>query len=506
MPLEIVFRCDASATIGSGHVMRCLTLANGLRGRGCAVSFITRNFDDNGDGYISEAGFEVLSLPVYSSTSWLGADPDLDAEECVGLLADVDPDWLVVDHYEIDAKWHEMVKRKSPDLKIMVLDDLADRAHSCDILSDSAYGRQRQTYSSLVNENTRLLLGSDYALLRDEFSERREVSLERRMEKLSDANVLVTLGGGDVAGPMSVVAEALKELSKTLNFRLTVVEGGVRNRFRNLFQDIDNKIEILNRADDMALRMEQADICIGAGGGTTWERCCLGLPTVVLTLADNQREIVSVLEDENAAVACGIKAEEISSSIERLLRDDDFRKSIAARASELCDGGGSKRVVRELLTSSIMLRKARSDDAVFVYKARYDDDAHRYYRSQNKPDLDGHVSWFETALSDSRRQLLIARISETDVGHVRFDFEKGNDQVAEIGIAISSAHRGKGLAVPILVQSTRYFASNGGKTIKAEVYRDNPVSQRAFEAAGFMFQTEDEDGFRQFEWNSDQLM
>ncbi|MEM8651945.1 MAG: bifunctional UDP-2,4-diacetamido-2,4,6-trideoxy-beta-L-altropyranose hydrolase/GNAT family N-acetyltransferase, partial [Pseudomonadota bacterium] len=233
---------------------------------------------------------------------------------------------------------------------------------------------------------------------------------------------------------------------------------------------------------------------------------CLGLPTVVLTLADNQREIVSVLEDENSAVACEIKAEEISSSIERLLRDDDFRKSISKRSSELCDGGGSKRVVRELLASSIMLRKARSDDAVFVYKARYDDDAHRYYRSQNKPDLDGHVSWFETALSDSRRQLLIARISETDVGHVRFDFEKGNDQVAEIGIAISSAHRGKGLAVPILVQSTRHFASNGGKTIKAEVYRDNPASQRAFEAAGFMFQTEDEDGFRQFEWNSDQLM
>jgi len=201
--MRVVFRVDASLEIGTGHVMRCLALAQVLKENSINVKFICRNHEGNLIDKIHLDGFKVFGLDLPAErkgekklfhSHWLGATQQQDARACISVLRQTKVDWLIVDHYGIDEDWHQDLKEYYD--KLMVIDDLADRKHQCDILLDQTFGRQQRDYKALVPKSCELLLGSQYALLRPEFAKWRQYSLERRKQPVFK-QLLINMGGVD---------------------------------------------------------------------------------------------------------------------------------------------------------------------------------------------------------------------------------------------------------------------------------------------------------------------
>ena len=239
--MKIAFRVDASLQIGTGHVMRCLTLADALAAQGADCLFICREHQGNLIEHIRNKGYCVHALPVLPSvcasslaintvsdeqslahSHWLGATQVEDAAACAAILAGVKPDWLIVDHYALDARWE--LALKSHYRKLMVIDDLADRPHLCDLLLDQTFGRDAEDYHELVPAISRLLCGSRYALLRPEFAALRDYSLQRRANPQL-RQLLITMGGVDKDNATGQVLEALRGCALPAQCHITVVMG-----------------------------------------------------------------------------------------------------------------------------------------------------------------------------------------------------------------------------------------------------------------------------------------
>lgn len=303
--MNIVFRADASIEIGTGHIMRCLTLAEALAAQGARCRFICREFEGNLIDVIRSKGFAVDVLPVMepapcppceqerplAHATWLGATQDEDAASCISLLDVLKLDWLVVDHYGIDARWERQLRPYCS--RVLVIDDLADRAHDCDLLLDQNLGRAVADYQLWVPSGCRLLIGPGSALLRPEFAQWRDYSLARREnERLQ--KILISMGGVDKQNATGKILAALADAPECLpgDAILIIVMGRhaphldvVRERARTLPWSVHVLTEVSNMAEIMA----NSDLAIGAAGGSSWERCCLGLPTLQVVIAENQR-------------------------------------------------------------------------------------------------------------------------------------------------------------------------------------------------------------------------
>lgn len=324
--MNIVFRTDASEQIGSGHVMRCLTLAKRYRRAGHRVSFVMRALPGNLIAYAQEEGFSVAVLPQQTSPqplagylNWLTVTQEQDAQETAAYLRQMGAvDRLVIDHYALDAVWES---RCRPFVhEIMVIDDLANRRHDCDILLDQNFcGNAAQRYEGLVPADCRLLLGPSHALLRDEFYEAKP-----RWRDGSLHNILVFYGGSDRTDETSKALRALRRMN-LYDVEVHVVVGmgnPQKDRVQRLCAALPNA-RYHCQIGSMAALMNAADLSLGAGGTTTWERLALGLPSIVTAVADNQVGIC-----ENCARAGLIdylgRAEEV--------REDDLVRAVTAFA------------------------------------------------------------------------------------------------------------------------------------------------------------------------------
>lgn len=357
--MRALFRADASIQIGSGHVMRCLTLAVTLRREGVHSVFICRDKVGHLAGFIRAQGFEVILLPAHSKpgsgpvgrlehSDWLGCSQLEDADECRGYLAEIRPDWLIIDHYAIDQEWQrELVKYYR---KLMVIDDLADRSHLCDLLLDQNLGRTETDYYGLLPQRARVLTGPRYALLRPEFADWRARGLARRKNLVHPHHILITLGGADAPNATTKVIEGLEKTALALDAKVTVVMGGGApwiELVRNAAGQSRFQVEVLVNVNDMAALMAKADVCIGAAGSTSWERCCLGLPTLLLITASNQRFIAQELHSAGAAYCLDTQQSwsdaDFAYAFDRILQHTTFTH-MGIVASEICDGLGAQRV------------------------------------------------------------------------------------------------------------------------------------------------------------------
>lgn len=322
--MRFVFRADASLQIGTGHVMRCLTLADALAARGADCQFICREHQGNLIEQIRNKGYTAHALPVLTPVGaslllpeppaaksnpahshWLGATQEQDAEACAAILAELHPDWLIVDHYALDTRWELALKPHYH--RLMVIDDLADRPHQCDLLLDQTFSRDAADYEPLVSTGCVLLCGSRYALLRPEFARLRPYSLQRRTHPQL-RQLLVTMGGVDKDNATGKVLAALKSCALPAGCRIVVVMGATAPWLAEVKQQAQRlpwTTEIRVNVDDMAQLMADSDLAIGAAGATSWERCCLGLPTIMLVLADNQQKVAQGLEQAGAAQVIG---------------------------------------------------------------------------------------------------------------------------------------------------------------------------------------------------------
>jgi len=275
---------------------------------------------------------------------WLGATQQQDADDCIEILKMEKIDWLIVDHYALDEQWQKKLKPYYE--KLMVIDDLADRKHQCDILLDQNFGRSLQDYKELVPTSSKLLMGSKYALLRPEFEKYRQYSLNRRKnEKFK--KLLVNMGGTDTDNITGKVIERLQIAKLPKDVEITIVMGKTAPHLSNIITSV-NKLpygsEVKVDVDNMAELMANADIAIGASGATTWERCCLGLPTIQLVTAHNQEFIASKLNKINA-----IKLVEIDDVVENLENFQYWMKSTGESASKVTNGSGIKSVLECLV-------------------------------------------------------------------------------------------------------------------------------------------------------------
>jgi UDP-2,4-diacetamido-2,4,6-trideoxy-beta-L-altropyranose hydrolase len=358
--MNVVFRADASLQIGTGHVMRCLTLARGLADRGHQCQFITRLHPGNLVDYIGQSGFPVHVLnapgntlrqdPEYEYARWLGVSQNEDATECKPIVDRIQPDWVVVDHYGLGVDWQTVLAGFG---RTMVIDDLANRQHDCDLLLDQTFGRSEHDYRNLVSPETRLLCGAEYAMLRKEFSELRPYSLDRRKSGDLD-HLLVTMGGVDKDNATEQVLNALRDSGLPEHCKLTVVMGNHAPWLASVQNAADKlpwSTEVRVGVRDMAALIAECDAAIGAAGATSWERCCLGLPTIMVVVAENQRDVALGLSRAGAAFVIGSLekvSEDLPVAVNRLASSREYCSAMGTRAASIVDGFGVDRVVAEM--------------------------------------------------------------------------------------------------------------------------------------------------------------
>lgn len=360
--MKLAFRTDASLQTGTGHVMRCLTLADALKAQGAHCHFISREHPGHLLEVIRQRGHAVTALPAGNLTSatandplpklahaaWLGCDWQTDAQQTGAILASLQPDWLVVDHYALDQRWETALQPHYQ--KLMVIDDLADRPHRCDLLLDQNLGRQPKHYASLVPAHCQVLTGPHYALLRPEFAALRPYSLQRRQAQPALRQLLITMGGVDQPNATGQVLQALKTCALPADCRITVIMGLMAPWLKNV-RELDGQMpwptEVVVNVNDMAQRMADSDLAIGAAGSTSWERCCLGLPTLMVVLAENQQAGAQALEAAHAARLIG-SVSNIATQLPQALReltDSKHQMRMSLAASSITNGQGVEKIL-----------------------------------------------------------------------------------------------------------------------------------------------------------------
>jgi UDP-2,4-diacetamido-2,4,6-trideoxy-beta-L-altropyranose hydrolase len=345
-----------------------LTLADILKQEGAEVRFVCRGlplvFEESliskGHDYVN-LGIEWSPAPVMEENissgpahaHWLAVSQAQDADDTVQALTGRLWDWLVVDHYALDATWESIVRPSCRSL--MVIDDLADRSHVCNLLLDQTFGREEVDYRSLVPANCRLLCGSNHALLRPEFAATRPYSLQRRIRPVL-RELLITMGGVDNDNATGQVLQALRRCPLPSDIRISVVMGTTApwlDEVRKQAQDMPWPTRVLVGVNDMAQLIANSDLAIGAGGATSWERCCLGVPTVMLVVADNQVKVAEGLERAGAVVLVtqGVEMEHhFAALFTSLLSDPEKMRIMSESAAGIADGMGITSVLALLDT------------------------------------------------------------------------------------------------------------------------------------------------------------
>jgi UDP-2,4-diacetamido-2,4,6-trideoxy-beta-L-altropyranose hydrolase len=498
MNKNLIIRVDVSVQIGTGHVMRCLTLADELRGRGAEIAFICREFDGNLCDYIEEKGYSVYRLPVPDTPTqnidsnlkheaWLGVDWQTDAEQVEEIIKSLGttPDWLVVDHYALDARWEGYLRPHVK--KIMVIDDIADRAHDCDLLLDqNFYENLESRYDGLVPSGCKKLLGPQYALLRPEFREARK-NLRKRNGYVK--RIMIFFGGSDPTNETAKALEAIRMLNKP-DIVVDVVIGTL-NSHRKVIEQMASDIPDCTchfKVENMAALMARADLAIGAGGITVWERCALALPSIVITVAENQERTVSDMAESGYLLFLGkseiVLVDSLYHVFKTVLQSPLLLISFVRKTLSFVDCKGAKRIAQEVMPLDITLRMANMDDCEAIYKWRNAEVTRRHIFNPEKISLDKHRKWFMESLKNTNQQILIAELHGRPAGVLRYDID---GQLAVISIYNVPGIKGYGIGTQIISTGSkwlrRYFPDV--YKIQAKVLPENIVSKKAFVNAGY---------------------
>jgi len=508
---HIVFRVDASLQIGTGHVMRSMTLAKALKNQGAKVSFISREHVGNLNDFIKLQGFRVYELLVPEGaheqianlkqdetlfhSAWLGVSQQEDAKECQKILQHLNVDWLIVDHYALDYQWEILLADYCRNF--MVIDDLGDRNHQCDLLLDQNYDSTQFKYQNLVPNSCRVLSGSKYALLRDEFAQWRDVSLKRRTH-IEFKHLLITLGGVDVDNLTGQILSSLKKCNLPKGLNITVVMGATAPHLQSV-QDLaatmpyttDVKVNVKN----MAALMTSADCAIGAAGATTWERCCLGLPTIQMVIATNQQQSANAL-DMVGAVKLLSSLKELPGLVETTV---DWMQVTSMKASGVCDGLGVKRVFESLneLTHTKMTQNHKliaikdyvdlnSEEHHLILKMRNDPSIKRWMYNTAEITPQEHSEFIESLKHNQSKRYFLVKQADTVLGSINLTEINSQNKTAELGIYVNPFLSIKGIGKLLIKQAFDYACNTLElNTLNLEVFSDNERAIKTYLKSGF---------------------
>jgi len=346
--VKVAFRADASRDIGSGHVMRCLALAQALAGQGAEIVFLCQQLPGSMEAQISEAGFACWQLsPV--------RDIEDDADQTNHLL-DQTPgwDWLIVDHYALSVRWSRALRARVE--KLMVIDDLANRLLGCDVLLDqNLHADPAKRYRGLVPPEAVCLYGPEFALLRAEFAKARSTLQPRSGEV---RRVLICFGGADAPNATGRVLETLLPVFSAVHFDVVV---GVSNphveRLRLLCGKYSNAT-LSFAVKDVACHMAQTDLFVGSGGTMTWERVALGLAGITLSIADNQLPLSKLIADLGEGRDLGMlenfNPDTLVDVMRALIASPATVRAMGQSLARRCDGRGAERVAQVLFDQTLL--------------------------------------------------------------------------------------------------------------------------------------------------------
>jgi UDP-2,4-diacetamido-2,4,6-trideoxy-beta-L-altropyranose hydrolase len=476
MPGHAVFRADASPQIGSGHVRRCLALAATLDAEGWRCTFATRRETLATVSELGSAGVAVHEIDLFDDGDRLAAQVPHGA------------DLLIVDHYGLDARFESRCRGWAR--RIMVIDDLADRRHDADVLLDSTLDRAAEAYAPHVPQDCRLLLGTAYAPLRPRFAELRFSNASTRNGTVS--RLVVSFGATDPHNTTATVIEGIA--GSGLAVRTDVLIGGAASHLDQLRERcclLGPSFRLHVDHDDPAVVLAEADLAIGAAGTSAWERCCLGLPALLVTIVDNQRDNAAALTRSGAVRSLGDAAALTPATVAAALRemhaDPAGLRTMGLAAARLCDGLGARRTVLELDPPlardgrPVRLRPAQRSDGEIMLAWQSQPEARRFSRDPRAPQRDPHFAWLERKLADPHCLFNIVEHGGRPAGILRLDWH-ADDGSFQVSILIDTQYQRLGLAAAALGLARRLVPHS---PLWAEVLPGNDASTALFRQAGY---------------------
>ncbi len=475
---RVLFRVDASSSLGLGHVMRCLVLARALLRRDIDSVFLCRDLPGHAMARIEAEGFSVL--PLTMADDGQGADAEACLEALAALQWERPADWLIVDHYGLDRAWEKRMRGMVA--RLMVIDDVPHRRHDCDILLNANLSALEDVER---NDCQDYLRGPRYALLSEGFArvgDKREIGQQAR-------RLLLSFGGADAAGDTEKALRALAGLS---GWRIDVVIGAANARRRQIEQLAAGMPGVRCHYDvsDMTELMARADLALGAGGVSALERCAAGLPGIVISQADNQRAPARSLAEAGVLLYLGDSAEVTEAAIERavvlLAENVILRQVFSRRGRELVDGRGIARVMARLFPPDIELRQASMDDCGMIWQWRNSEPVRRYSGDGEPIAWQTHQHWLQRTLLDPERHLLVAECRGAAVGVLRYDIDT-EAASAEVSLYLDPDRHGQGLGTALLRAGHDWLRRHRPEVtwITAVVRNANTASQALFAKLGY---------------------
>ena len=478
---ELLIRADASTNIGGGHLMRCLALAQGWKGEDGTATFLSHCESDGLLQRIESAGLNFVSIEKpYPDASDLQRTLVLLDQLTTSQAAGV---WLVLDGYHFDSTYQQAIR--SAGHRLLVIDDMAHlRRYHADLLLNQNIHAERLSYC--CDSDTEFLLGTDYVMLRPEFQPWR--GWKREIPE-TPSKVLISLGSSDPENVALRVIQALQQTG-TNGFEVRIAVGPTNPNLETLQQAIarSTNMQLLVDVTYMPEQLAWADVAISAGGTTCWESAFMGLPSIVIVLAENQAGIAQSLDEAGAVVNLGwhehVSGKGLSDGLEKLLHSVDLLHDMSRRGQEIVDGEGVGKVISEIKKRSIKLRAVSTDDCRLVWEWANEPDARASSFSSEVISWGQHAKWFETKVHDSQCLYYIALdFAGEPIGQVRYDLREDE---AVISVSLDAKSRGNGYGSLIIKQaSDQVFDVALVKTIHAYVKKGNEASVHAFAKAGY---------------------
>lgn len=477
----LIIRADADATMGTGHVMRCLALAGEWQAQGGKAVFAGKIAAPSLLERISNEGFDVVDV----GRSF--PDP-ADLELMLSLIkksGTAGNQWVVVDGYHFTADYVGCLRAAGA--MVLVIDDYVHHGqYQADLLLNQNFGSESLRYP--VNPGAIILAGSKYVLLRSEFL--REKRGDTEVPTVA-GHILVTLGGADPDNFTLKVIEAL-DLLNLPELEVKIVIGSV-NPYYNLIKKrmarVSFKGELLANVSNMAPLMTWADLALTAGGSTCWEFAFLGVPIIIFVVSENQRGVAAGLDAAEAGLNCaasrGMRTDTLAGKIKSLLYDKSRRQRMAQSGRKIVDGQGAMRVVRKMLLFSFRFRPAIEDDCRQLFEWANDPVIRNTSFHSEAIGWEEHQAWFESRRADEKCLLWIVEDQEgRPAGQLRFDIF---GKKAVISISLSETARNKGLGSKVIKAACRLIFNNHRiSQVKALVKEENRSSVVCFEKAGFI--------------------
>lgn len=483
--MRVAIRVDASRHLGLGHLKRCLALAGSLREAGADVLFLSVRHDVDVPAYARSGGFPCKELGPVEAPNGTALKRDdavlVDAQRSIEALSAWRPSWVVVDHYDLNADWHERVSRTLV-ARIAVIDDLANRPLAAEVVVDPNFSNDhRRKFGALVDGDTELLAGPRFSLLGQRYANACRYVFQEEVQSIG-----IFMGGTDPANVSPIVLSACRDFAGFAG-PIEIVTTSANPHFDELQKACARSphTSLLVDLDDLSDFFARHDLQIGAGGGATWERCCIGAPTLALVCADNQKIVVPALHELGVvATSDELSPEFLGGVVGRLLSAPEERKRLSDRAAAMVDGIGAHRVALVLARSLLRVRLAAAPDSRIIFDWRNNAATRRTARNGTLIPRGDHEAWFERSLKMEDRLLLIAQIGSIPVGVVRFD--RKHDE-AEVSLYLDPHLYGLGLGRLALFRgeaaaAVRWPTLEG---FAAETLEHNVGSQRLFVGAGY---------------------